>query len=301
MQKWTKRVKGLALVAAMIVLGSSYALAQWTDMGSIMIGSTADTVVKFVTVSSDSGSITYLSQGSAATGTHAGVGRGVKFFASTSTNFPIVVSHNGPQPIVFGTADTERVRVTGTGNVGIGTSTPAQKLHVNGNARFDGTVTGTSVTAQYQDIAEWVKARGPASAGTVLIIDPARTDGVTAASTSYDTRVAGVVSPKPGITLGMPGDDKVVVAHSGRVRVKVGLTSEEPHVSSVTPMFPGANWLEREVFDFFGIVFDAHPDLRRIEMPEDWDGHPLRKSEPLAGVATRYKGAFIPPPDQRGT
>lgn len=240
MQKWTKRVKGLALVAAMIVLGSSYALAQWTDMGSIMIGSTADTVVKFVTVSSDSGSITYLSQGSAATGTHAGVGRGVKFFASTSTNFPIVVSHNGPQPIVLGTADTERVRVTGTGNVGIGTSTPAQKLHVNGNARFDGTVTGTSVTAQYQDIAEWVKARGPASAGTVLIIDPERTDGVTAASTSYDTRVAGVVSPKPGITLGMPGEDKVVVAHSGRVRVKASVENGpiaigDLLVSSATP------------------------------------------------------------------
>jgi hypothetical protein len=223
MLKWMKRVKGLALVAAMIVLGSSYALAQWTDMGSIMIGSTAVTVAKFVTVSSDSGSVTYLSQGSAATGTHAGIGRGVKFFASSSTAFPIVVSHNGAQPIVFGTADTERVRVTGTGNVGIGTTAPAQKLHVNGNARFDGTVTGTSVTAQYQDIAEWVKARGPASAGTVLIIDPERTDGVTAASTSYDTKVAGVVSPKPGITLGMPGDDKVVVAHSGRVRVKASV------------------------------------------------------------------------------
>jgi hypothetical protein len=224
MLKWKKRVKGLALIAAIIVLGSSYALAQWTDMGSsIMIGSTADTVVKFMAISSDSGSITYLSQGSAATGTHAGVGRGVKFFASASTAFPLVMSHGGAQPIVLGTADTERLRVTGTGNVGIGTQAPTQKLHVVGNARFDGTVTGTSVTAQYQDIAEWVKARGPATAGTVLIIDPERTDGVTAASASYDTKVAGVVSPKPGITLGIPGDDKVVVAHSGRVRVKASV------------------------------------------------------------------------------
>jgi NADH-quinone oxidoreductase subunit C len=92
--------------------------------------------------------------------------------------------------------------------------------------------------------------------------------------------------------------------HAHRVRVKVGLppAPDPPHVVSLTGRFPTANWLEREVFDFFGVVFDGHPDLRRIEMPEDWVGHPLRKDEPLAGVNTRYKGdAFIPPPDQRGT
>jgi NADH-quinone oxidoreductase subunit C len=88
--------------------------------------------------------------------------------------------------------------------------------------------------------------------------------------------------------------------HAHRLRVKVGLPPDDPHVPTVTVPFPGANWHEREVFDFFGVVFDGHPDLRRIEMPEDWVGHPLRKDEPLAGVATRYKGAFIPPPDQRG-
>ena len=91
--------------------------------------------------------------------------------------------------------------------------------------------------------------------------------------------------------------------HRHRVRVKVGLPPEPdpPHVPSVTPMFPTADWLEREVFDFFGIVFDGHPDLRRIEMPEGWVGHPLRKDHPLAGVPTQYRGAYIPPPDERGT
>jgi NADH-quinone oxidoreductase subunit C len=88
--------------------------------------------------------------------------------------------------------------------------------------------------------------------------------------------------------------------HAHRVRVKVGVPASDPRLPSVTPMFPTANWLEREVFDFFGVTFDGHPDLRRIEMPEDWVGHPLRKDEPLGGVRTQYKGAFIPPPDQRG-
>ena len=87
-----------------------------------------------------------------------------------------------------------------------------------------------------------------------------------------------------------------------RVRVKVGLPPQPdpPHLASVTGLYPTANWLEREVFDFFGVIFDGHPDLRRIEMPEDWVGYPLRKDQPLAGVNTQYKGAFIPPPDQRG-
>jgi NADH-quinone oxidoreductase subunit C len=85
-----------------------------------------------------------------------------------------------------------------------------------------------------------------------------------------------------------------------RVRVKAGLPEEDLRVPSATPLFPAADWQEREVYDFFGVRFDGHPHLRRILMPDEWEGHPLLKTEPLGGVPTQYKGAFVPPPDERG-
>jgi NADH-quinone oxidoreductase subunit C len=88
--------------------------------------------------------------------------------------------------------------------------------------------------------------------------------------------------------------------HRHRMRVKVGLPEEHPRIPTVTALYPTADWLEREVFDFFGVAFDGHPDLRRIIMPDDWEGHPLRKDYSLGGVGTQYKGAFIPPVDERG-
>ncbi len=91
------------------------------------------------------------------------------------------------------------------------------------------------------------------------------------------------------------------MTHRHRVRVKVGLPQDEPRVPSVTSLFPTANWHEREVYDMFGVVFDGHPDLTRILLPDGWQGHPQRKTEELGGVNTQYKGAFIPPVDQRTT
>ncbi|MEX1046308.1 MAG: NADH-quinone oxidoreductase subunit C [Actinomycetota bacterium] len=90
------------------------------------------------------------------------------------------------------------------------------------------------------------------------------------------------------------------MTHRHRVRLTAGVPEERASIRSVTGMFPGANWLEREVFDFFGINFEGHPDLTRILMPDDWEGHPLRKDYGLGGVPTRYHGAFIPPVDERG-
>jgi len=89
------------------------------------------------------------------------------------------------------------------------------------------------------------------------------------------------------------------VEHAHRLRVKVGLPGEDARVPSLTRLFPTADWHERETFDLFGIVFEGHPDLDRILLPDDWEGHPLRKDEELGGVGTRYHGAFIPPVDER--
>jgi NADH-quinone oxidoreductase subunit C len=91
----------------------------------------------------------------------------------------------------------------------------------------------------------------------------------------------------------------VSFAHRHRLRVKVGLEAEDARLPSVVPLFPTADWLERETYDLYGIEFEGHPDLRRILMPEGWEGWPLRKDEELGGVNTRYKGAFVPPVDRR--
>jgi NADH-quinone oxidoreductase subunit C len=85
-----------------------------------------------------------------------------------------------------------------------------------------------------------------------------------------------------------------------RCRVKVGLREGDAQLPSVTDRFPTADWHEREVFDFFGVTFEGHPDLTRILMPDDWVGFPLRKDEELGGVNTWFEGgAFHPPIDKR--
>lgn len=84
-----------------------------------------------------------------------------------------------------------------------------------------------------------------------------------------------------------------------RIRLEVAVTDLDPHVPSITGLYPTADWQERETWDMFGIIYDGHPSLTRILMPDDWDGHPQRKDYALGGVDVEYKGASIPPPDER--
>jgi NADH-quinone oxidoreductase subunit C len=73
------------------------------------------------------------------------------------------------------------------------------------------------------------------------------------------------------------------IPNKERVRLKVRLSGEMPALDSVTSVWPGANYFEREVFDLFGVRFNGHPYLRRLLMPENWEGHPLRKDYPVEG------------------
>lgn len=89
------------------------------------------------------------------------------------------------------------------------------------------------------------------------------------------------------------------ITHNRRIRVEVTAPDANPHIPSIVGIYPSNDWHERETWDFFGIVFDGHPGLTRIEMPDDWAGHPQRKDYPLGGIPVEYKGATIPAPDNR--
>ncbi|HTX99376.1 MAG TPA: NADH-quinone oxidoreductase subunit C [Bacteroidota bacterium] len=93
-----------------------------------------------------------------------------------------------------------------------------------------------------------------------------------------------------GVDFNRPGDRFEVVyilystTHKRHLRLKVAVEEEHPAVPSVTSVWPGANWHERETFDMFGIRFEGHPDMRRLYMPEEFEYYPLRKDFPLLGI-----------------
>ncbi|SDS90855.1 NADH-quinone oxidoreductase subunit C [Microlunatus soli] len=89
------------------------------------------------------------------------------------------------------------------------------------------------------------------------------------------------------------------LTHNRRIRLEVSVPEADPHLPSVVSVYPSADWHERETFDMFGMIFDGHPHLTRILMPDDWPGHPQRKDYPLGGIPVEYKGARIPSPDNR--
>ncbi|MCC3652384.1 MULTISPECIES: NADH-quinone oxidoreductase subunit C [Streptomyces] len=89
------------------------------------------------------------------------------------------------------------------------------------------------------------------------------------------------------------------ITHNRVIRLEVSAPDADPHIPSIVEVYPTNDWHEREAYDFFGMIFDGHPALTRIMMPDDWQGHPQRKDYALGGIPVEYKGAQIPAPDQR--
>lgn len=89
------------------------------------------------------------------------------------------------------------------------------------------------------------------------------------------------------------------VTHNHRFRIRVDLPDDAPELPTASGIWRSADFMEREAYDFFGIRFLGHPNLTRILMPDEWEGHPHRKDYPLGGVEVQYKGATVPPPDNR--
>ncbi|KQP63391.1 NADH-quinone oxidoreductase subunit C [Nocardioides sp. Leaf285] len=89
------------------------------------------------------------------------------------------------------------------------------------------------------------------------------------------------------------------MTHNRRIRLEVAVPDTDPRLPSLVPVYPTADWHERETWDMFGVLFEGHPSLTRILMPDDWPGHPQRKDYPLGGIPVEYKGGTVPPPDQR--
>lgn len=88
--------------------------------------------------------------------------------------------------------------------------------------------------------------------------------------------------------------------HPARLHLRVYLSAEHPKVDSLTGLWAGADALEREAYDFFGIRFEGHPNLTRMFMPEDWEGHPQRKDYPMGGIDVWYEhGQAVTPPEKR--
>jgi hypothetical protein len=183
--------------------------------GYLGIGTTAP-ISKLHILGADPGS------GSATLGIRVENSSGYNASMMVANNRAIIGTTNATPVDFISNGLVPRMTLAPTGALGIGTTTPAAMLHVAGPAQVDGNISvAGNIAAKYQDVAEWVRAPSKLPVGTVLIIDPGKTDQVLAGSKPYDTRVAGVVSDQPGVLLGEGGADKVMVAHSGRVKVKV--------------------------------------------------------------------------------
>jgi len=166
------------------------------------------------------------------TGSGAAVTNAVSLFVGGA---PSGATNNYAVWVPSGTSELDgNVYLGISGNVGVGTTAPDSKFSVNGNGHIGGNLTvDGNVAAKYQDVAEWVDAASAVDDGSVVVLDTDRVNTVTASATAYDTHVAGVVSANPGIVLGEGGANRIKVATTGRVRVKVDATHAPIHIGDL--------------------------------------------------------------------
>jgi hypothetical protein len=200
--------------------GSADAALTWTDNlsilqnGSVGIGTTVP--AQALEVKSSGGTRTRITMADGTSG-------GMELYTSSGT-FKGGFLYYEPQNIAsfYGPdSGSAAININSSGNVGVGTTNATKKLQVLGDIDASGEINGGTITAKYQDVAEWVPASHALLPGTVVTLDPTKSNHVEASSHAYDTRVAGVVSAQPGITLGEQSDNKVLVATTGRVKVMV--------------------------------------------------------------------------------
>jgi hypothetical protein len=235
-------VGGTINATAIYQNGSPFGSSQWTTSGSNISYSTGDIGVG--TTNPDS---KLHIQGTAQLPSFTGTARGVVTISAPFTNLyhtaldfnyadganpsariAMQFSGSSGSSLLFGTSGNSASGITNTamvinplGNVGIGTTSPTKKLDVAGDINASGTITGGNIVAKYQDVAEWVPSTQAIAAATVVVLDTTKSNQVLPSTQAYDTRVAGVISARPGIALGEPGAGKVLVATTGRVKVRV--------------------------------------------------------------------------------
>jgi len=139
------------------------------------------------------------------------------------------------------------------------------------DVEFDSMLGDTVARCSSDDVVEFLRA--VRDAGFEMFVDLCAVD--------YLTR-----DPRFEVVINL-----VSVSHSLRLRVLVGVPGTDPAMPTITAVYPGANFYEREAFDLFGIEFSGHPDLTRLLLPDEWEGHPLRKDVAAGSIPVQFKGS----------
>jgi NADH-quinone oxidoreductase subunit C len=158
------------------------------------------------------------------------------------------------------------------------------------NAAIDPTPHSTLAAALQRVNAEWITSTSEAFGETTVVVRREYIESVCSHLKSAPEALFDFLADICGADRGVEEEPRFEVNYHlfsttkhHRLRLKVVLTEEDAHVPTVTGVWRTANWHERETFDLFGVIFDGHPDLRRILLPDDWQGHALRKDFPLRG------------------